>query len=180
MRANAAPFQSWNVNNGWENLLSWPVIMTVEAIGVVAVIMLARNLGLFYAKSHRRLPVRNAAGTGVTADRSVDEAIESLRALAETPGCDAAATSLAEIVQGAVKEIGDDTKLENIIRTSDGSDIAAANAVMTAWQQHVQHSPAVTSPATTRELCDRMDELTARTRQDLNSKGKEQPHEHWN
>ncbi|MBH5144231.1 MULTISPECIES: hypothetical protein [Rhodococcus erythropolis group] len=169
MSVSAAPFQSWNVNNGWENLLSWPVIMTVEALGVVAVIVLARNLGLFYAKSHRRLPVHNADG----ADRPVDEAIESLRALAETPGCDAAATSLAEIVKGAVKEIGDDTKLENIIRAPDGSDTAAANAVMTAWQQHVQHSPAVTSPATAQHLCDRMDELTARTRQDLNAEGKE-------
>src|SRR3546814_17557172 len=112
MRVSAAPFQSWNVNNGWENLLSWPVIMTVEALGVVAVIMLARNLGLFYDKSQRRLPVHNAAG----ADRLVDEPIEYLRALAETPGCVTAATSPATSCKGAVKESGKDPKTSNPIR----------------------------------------------------------------
>ena len=50
---------------------------------------------------------------------------------------------------------------------------AAATAVMAAWQRHVQHSPAVTSPATAQHLCDRMDELTARTRQDLAAEGRE-------
>lgn len=151
----------------WEAVLSWQGVGGAVLIAVVSGLLLIVKSGRFFAASRRRpAPPEDAA-------RPVDEAIESLRALAETPGCLTAATSLAEIVKDAAREIGDDTKLENIIRVSDGSDTAAATAVMTAWQQHVQHSPAVTSPATAQHLCDRMDELTARTRQDLNAEGKE-------
>ena len=101
--------------------------------------------------------------------RPVDDAIESLRDLADTPGCPWAALYLAEIVRSAALEVADDTKLENILRCADGSDTAAASAsaIMTAWQRHLRESTALTSPASVTRLCDRMDELTDDTRRAL-------------
>ncbi|MFM9262247.1 hypothetical protein ACKAMS_26765 [Rhodococcus sp. 5A-K4] len=105
--------------------------------------------------------------------RPVEDAIESLRDLADTPGCQWAALYLAEIVRSAALEVADDTKLENILRCADGSDTAAASAVMTAWQRHLRESPALTSPASVTRLCDRMDELTDGTRRALANEGNE-------
>jgi len=105
--------------------------------------------------------------------RPVDDAVESLRDLADTPGCQWAALYLAEIVRSTALEVTDDTKLENILRCADGSDTAAASAVLTPWRRHLRESAALTSPASAKRLCDRMDELTDGTRRALANEGNE-------